>query len=152
MNHLRHLLNELEIKIAKEDAINAAVSKSSVGWHIEHSLLTINMIIEALKKSDPISYQWKFSFIKTLVFTLNKIPRGRAKAPGIVQPKNTFTVETLKKHLDQTKEKLGEFATLQPNNYFEHPFFGKLKLKPTIKFLKIHTRHHLAIINDIIKS
>ncbi len=151
MNKLRHLINEIETKIAKEEVINPAVSKSSVGWHIEHSLLTINLIIEALKKSNPDAYQWKFSFIKTLVYTLNKIPRGRAKAPDIVRPKNNFTLETLKNHLEMTKRKLEEMATLHPNNYFEHPFFGKLKLKPTIKFLKIHTRHHLDIINDIIK-
>jgi len=41
--------------------------------------------------------------------------------------------------------------TLPKDRYFEHPFFGKLKLKQTINFLEIHTMHHLDIIEDIKK-
>jgi hypothetical protein len=36
------------------------------------------------------------------------------------------------------------------DHFFEHPYFGKLKLKETIRFLEIHTTHHLSIIEDIV--
>ena len=88
-------------------------------------------------------------FIK--LFAINKIPRGRAQAPGPVQPKNDLTMETLKKHIESTKRKLAELQILKPINYIEHPVFGKLKLKDSIKFLEIHTMHHIHIINDILK-
>ncbi len=151
MDKLLNCLNELESKISNSESLNAAISKSPVGWHIEHTLLTINVILERLKNSDPDAYRWKFNLPKMLVFTLNKIPRGRAQSPGTVQPKDNFSMETLKHHLDSTKRKLAELQNLKPTNYIEHPFFGKLKLKHTIKFLEIHTKHHIHIINDILK-
>jgi len=150
MKNLRVLINELENKIPKQEFINNAISKSSVGWHIEHAFLTINVIIDALHKSDTIHYKWKFNFTRSLVFTINQIPRGRVQSPKSVQPNENFTPDTLKKHFQVTKGKLEELQELHPNKYFEHPFFGKLNVKPTIKFLEIHTRHHIKIIRDII--
>ena len=151
MDKLLKCLNELENQISNSESLNLAISKSSVGWHIEHTLLTINVIIDRLKNSDPNDYTWKFNFPKILVFTINKIPRGRAQSPVPVQPKNNFTIDTLKQHVESTKRKLTELQILKPTNYIEHPVFGKLKLKHTIKFLEIHTKHHIHIINDILK-
>jgi hypothetical protein len=152
MNKLKALIEELEKNIPKQEQLNQAVSNSSVGWHIEHSLLAINLIIESLKKSNPTDYKWKFNFTRMLVYTMNKIPRGRGKAPVAVKPKDDFNTDTLKNHVDKVINKLDELNHLKPNQYFEHPYFGKLNVKPTIQFLKIHTRHHISIINDIIKT
>jgi hypothetical protein len=41
---------------------------------------------------------------------------------------------------------------MRQEQYFHHPFFGHLKLNKTIKFLEIHTNHHLQIIHEIIHS
>lgn len=152
MDKLNKLIQQLEINIPKQELINQTISKASVGWHIEHSLLTINVVIEALKNSNPIDYKWTLSFTKILIFTINKIPRGRAQSPRSVLPTNNYNTETLKNHATIIKEKLTDLSHLDPNNYFEHPFFGKLNVKPTIRFLAIHTKHHIAIINDIVNT
>ena len=152
MENVGQLLKHLETAIPKHELADPATSKSSVGWHIEHSLLTIDAIIHALEKSEPGNYDWRFNFRRTFVFTINKIPRGRAQAPKRVQPQTEINFDSLKIHLINSTENLKKLDTLKPNNYFEHPFFGKLNLKPTIKFLAIHTRHHLDIIDDIIQS
>lgn len=152
MKKLEALLTELENKIPKQEVMNLMVSKSSVGWHIEHSLLTFNLIIETLKKSNPKDYKWTFNFMRTLVFAMNKIPRGKAKAPDRVQPKTLFSKETLENHIYNSKQKLKELEGLHRNSYFPHPYFNLLNLKPTIRFLSIHTKHHINIINDILKS
>ena len=152
MSKLLKLLHELESNISNCEALNLAISKSPVSWHIEHACLTINLIIDGLKKSDMNKYKWKFSLPKVLIFFVNKIPRGRAQAPASVQPKSIATMKTLQRQLITTKIKLAELHILKPNNYFEHPVFGKLNLKPTIQFLEIHTMHHIAIINDIINA
>ena len=81
MNRLTALVNELETKIQHSEKINHTVSKSSVGWHIQHSLLVALQIITTVEKSNPADYRHKFSFPKFLVFTINKNPRGKAKAP-----------------------------------------------------------------------
>ncbi|WP_268846973.1 hypothetical protein [Flavobacterium aestivum] len=152
MEKLKKLIQDLESKIPNQEILNPAISKSSVGWHIEHSLLTIILIVGALQKSNPENYKWKFNFKRVLIFTINKIPRGRAKAPKVVQPKEDVNIESLRNHLEKGKAKLAELNSISDKNYFEHPYLGHLTLKPTIKFLEIHTNHHLQIINDIIKS
>jgi hypothetical protein len=152
MEKIKALINELEQNIPKHDLINIKVSNASVGWHIEHTLLTFNLVMEAMKKSNPADYKWQFNLSRTIIMGLNIIPRGKARAPKIVQPKNDFTKESLQQHVALAKQKLKYFKDLQANNYFEHPYFGNLNLKPTIKFLKLHTKHHLKIINDIVRS
>jgi hypothetical protein len=42
MEKLEALIAELERNIANMNVENQAVSKSPVGWHIDHALLTIN--------------------------------------------------------------------------------------------------------------
>jgi hypothetical protein len=149
MEKLKELLNELETKISQQEIFNEDISKSNVGWHLEHILLTINTIIEALKESEPRNYRWSFKLPRILVFTMNKIPRGRAKSPKVVVPK-IYDQDSLRKHLKNTILNIEVLKNIDNNKYFNHPFFGNLKLEKAIKFLEIHTTHHLEIINDII--
>ncbi len=150
MQELSKLIKSLEEKIPMMDAANTQISSAKVGWHIQHSLLVVNSIINGLKQSDPNTYQWKFNLNKTLIFTLGKIPRGKGKAPKVVQPKEEITKDTLLESVEKANISVAELNHVQKNQYFLHPYFGHLNLKPTIKFLKIHTKHHLKIINDIL--
>ena len=146
------LLNQLETKIPHHEKLNQKASHASIGWHIEHSLLTLNGITDFLIKSNPNDYKWKFNFIRIVVLTMEKIPRGRAKSPEVVQPKVNIDKNSLLIHIIETRNKINELKTLSKDSYFEHPFFGKLKLQQTINFLEIHTKHHLDIIEDIINK
>ena len=150
MTLLNLQIDELASYIPKMNSMNTEVSKGSIAWHIEHTLLTINAIIKQLPKSNPTAYKWQFKMSKFIVFTLNKIPTGRAKAPDVVTPKTEITLESLEQHIIKTREHLKSLETLSKDAYFDHPFFGHLKLKETIKFLGIHTNHHLGIIKKII--
>ena len=150
MQELSKLIKSLEEKIPMMDVANTQISSAKVGWHVQHSLLVIISIINGLKQSDPNTYQWKFNLNKTLIFTLGKIPRGKGKAPKAVQPKEETTKDKLLESIEKAKVSLADLHKVQKNQYFLHPYFGHLNLKPTIKFLKIHTKHHLKIINDIL--
>jgi hypothetical protein len=152
MEGLQKLLIELECKIPEHELLNSSVSKSSVGWHIEHILLTFNLVVESISKSNPNNYKRSFNFNRLLVFTLNKIPRGKVKAPKPVRPQEDFTMESLISHLEKATTNLEKLSTLSSTHYFEHPFLGQLNLKSTIRFLKLHTNHHLTIIKEIISS
>jgi len=152
MKELKKLLIELENLIPNHELLNPSVSKSNVGWHIEHILLTMNLVLESIHKSDPVNYKRTFNFNRLLVFSLNKIPRGKVRAPKAVQPKEYFTADSLIYHLEKAKTNLEKLSTLSANNYFEHPFMGHLNLKSTIRFIKIHTAHHIKIIKEIIES
>lgn len=148
MPKLEQLLKNLEYKISEHETINATISTVSVGWQIEHILLTINGVVDALQNPRT-AYKWSFRLPRILVFGMNKIPRGKAKAPKKVQPKGSFDVMNIKKQFETARKNIQLLQTLDKNLYFEHPFLGHLKLKQTKKFLEIHTKHHLKIIDDI---
>lgn len=151
-NNLDVLLTRLESHIVNSELINLNISQSTVGWQIEHSLLTINGIVNAVAKSNPKDYKWKFSFMKWVILATKKIPRGQAKAPKVVVPKATINNDDLQKHLTTTREVIKVLGLVPKDYFFEHPYFGKLKLKQTIRFLEIHTSHHLNIIEDIVSK
>jgi hypothetical protein len=152
MPQLHALVNQLETKIEHSEKLNPAISKASVGWHVQHSLMVVLQIINAMEKSNAAEYQYKFSMRKFIVYTLNKIPRGKARAPEVAVPKEKMNADEMKKTIDLLKTRLSVLDTLQPDNYFRHPYFGNLNVKAAIKMLNLHTRHHLYIINDIIKG
>ncbi len=152
--HLMYTINSILIDLASKfddfNRMNTVVSKSSVGWHIEHSLKTIDQIVTACKKSDSTTYRWKFKLNRFLIIdVLHKISRGKAKAPKVVQPEGDISKESLQLHLEKVQQNLENWIDLNKNCYFTHPFFGSLNKKATEKFLVLHTKHHLQIIEDI---
>jgi hypothetical protein len=149
---LNKIISQLELAIPDFEKINPSISNSNVGWHIEHALLVLNGIIETTSKSNPNDYTWSFNFKRLVVFTKNKIPRGVAKAPKSVIPKGDYTAEHLSELLNVSKNKLEDLQNMDPKLFFKHPGLGNLKFKQMVKFLAIHTKHHLDIIHDIIKS
>jgi hypothetical protein len=131
---------------------NNSVSKRGVDWHLDHSLKAILAISESLKKSDPKKYKWTFSFLRTIIFFIGHFPRGKAKAPKITCSNEDIDESILLSQFTLVKKQLLEIETLPENSNFKHPIFGVLNLKQTIKFLRLHTQHHLKITNEIISS
>lgn len=152
MRKLERLILELEKNISHHELMIPDISKGSVGWHIEHSLLVLNLVTGALAKSNPGDYKGKFDIKRAVVMLTQKIPRGKFKVPTAVQPSTNFNRDTLEQHIILTREKLRTLKDLSPRHFFTHPFLGDTKLKPATKFLFIHTNHHYHIIQDIVKS
>ena len=151
MNSLLPLLQQLENHISNFEKTNPNVSNSTVGWQIDHCLLVINGIIGQIEISDPLKYQPKWTFPKFMVFTTGKIPRGKAKAPKVVIPTQVATQEELIAKLIAAKNNVLKLDSFSENQFFNHPYFKDLNVKQTKKFLTIHTKHHLKIIQDILK-
>ena len=151
MEKLADLLAELESRISQHNALNEAVSKQSVGWHIEHLLLAFNQMVNALKKSNPDDYKWEFKIMRLLVLSTGWIPRGKANAPSVVLPVK-YDEATLRNDFEVAKNRLKELDNLSTDHCYNHPFFGYLTFDETIRMLGIHTKHHLKIINDILKN
>ncbi len=152
MQELHKLLDQLQSNITSFDKVNLAVSSGSVGWHIAHSLKTIDQIVMACKHSNPSEYQWHFNFKRFLFLSIaKKFPRGKARAPKIVRPEGEINQEILVLSLEKVKENLQNWKGLDVNVHFPHPYFGVLNKKETESFLVLHTKHHLMIIKDILK-
>ncbi len=152
MKELTALLSQLEQRFEHYNCSNTSISNASVGWHLEHSLIVLSQIAKAVETSEPKKYRWTLNFARIFVFSLNKIPRGRGKAPKFTQPREETTLEILKTRLATAKERMEVLTKLTPHHHFKHPFFGVLNLKFAIKFMILHTEHHLQITDDILKS
>jgi hypothetical protein len=151
MKNIDAIMPELANYIADYNQSNKAISEVSVGWHLEHSLLVIKQITATVAQSEPKLYKSKFNVKRFFVFLTKTIPRGKAQAPKVVIPVDEITIETLQASLKNTYQAITYLKDCEEHQYFMHPFFGQLNKKQTIKFLAIHTEHHLKIIRDILK-
>ena len=151
MRNIDQQLEKLYTFIKDAQKVNLSVSSANVGWHIEHSLLVINKIITDLIHSDSTRYKWKFNLSRAIIFTINRLPRGKGKAPDTVIPKQIEKID-FDNLFAKTREKIEEFKKANPNNYYEHNIFGVLNKKNTFIMMDIHTNHHFKIIKDIISS
>ena len=61
MQNLQNLISQLESKISQFETTNHAVSGGSVGWHIEHSLKTIDQIVTAYSWPSCCAYRSELS-------------------------------------------------------------------------------------------
>jgi hypothetical protein len=152
METLIHLVNKLESNIDSKDVFKSQVSQVDVSWHLAHSLKVLHNIIKVLQVSNPADYRWRFNLNRSFIYFINFIPRGKGKAPKAVIPANEISKEELEKEIATVRQLLDELPHLDAKNNFTHPYFGQLNLKQTKKFLAIHTKHHLKIIDDIIQS
>ena len=151
MKKLSLLVSTLESNIPFHETINNNVSKASVGWHLDHSFKVLNAVLLSLIDSKTEEYQWKFNKTRFIVYALGFFPRGKVKAPKSVQSYEAIILNDLKIQLETFKSRISEINALDKNANFNHPIFGVLNLKQTIYFLQLHTKHHLKIIDDILK-
>ena len=152
MQKLEIILKEIDQLIEFHERLKTDVSQVSVGWQLEHVMMVINNVVTAMEKSNPSDYRFKYSPIRFVIMTFGKIPRGKGKAPKGVQPleQETRTIESLRLHYENAKLSVEKLPQLDKNQFFIHPLFGYMKRNSTIKFLGIHSNHHLKIIRDII--
>jgi len=143
---------DLEKAIPFYDQHQELVSAKNVAWHLDHSLKVINNICEKLKTSNPENYKSTFSILKFYIFFRGRIPRGKATAPESVVSNDEILKSSLESQLAFAKINLQEIKSLPAKSNYDHHFFGKLSLKKSQHFLAIHTNHHLAIVNDILKK
>jgi len=127
------------------------VSKVPVYWHAEHSLNILRDVLLLLEQSSPADHKPTFSFLKFFVMTTGYIPRGKASAPKQTMPESAGDMTALIKKCAQVQFQIDNVDSIKADACFKHPFFGWLDKKETVRFMIIHTKHHLKIVNDIVR-
>lgn len=145
------LIKKLESYIPIKAQRNNVVSKSDIAWHIDHSLKVFNLVSQTLIGSNPELYRSRFNKWRVLFFTLGYFPRGKVKAPKFVRPPENISLEDLNSQLHLAYQNIEKIKFAKEHAHFKHFIFGILNKKRTIRFLQLHTNHHLKIIRDILK-
>ncbi|MDT0558233.1 DUF1569 domain-containing protein [Ichthyenterobacterium sp. W332] len=148
---LRPLLEELASYKNKKNQRKHSVSNSDVAWQIDHSLRVFNLVSKTFLESNPKDYVSKFNKWRLLFFTLGYFPRGKVRAPKVVKSPEVIAIETINQQLEIAFQNLEKLKTADWNAHFKHFIFGVLNKPRTIRFLQLHTTHHLKIIDDILK-
>jgi len=134
--------------IDHQEEKNLKISKANVGWHLDHSLKVINSVFEVLESSNSDDYKKKFNGLRLFTFTLGFFPRGKAKSPKRVLPPEIILKEGIETQLEKAIINIETMNSFDKNQFFTHPLFNK---KQTLKFLRLHTNHHLKIVKDIVQ-
>ncbi|TGV02901.1 DUF1569 domain-containing protein [Flavivirga rizhaonensis] len=149
---LNNLLSQIEESIPFKDKNNPIISIVSIGWQLDHTLKVINRVCASLKLSNPKDYKKDFNIIRSILFTFCYIPRGKAKAPKIVKPSSLISTVDLHSQLGEAKKHINSMCLLDKNTHFKHFIFGILNKTKTLRFLEMHIKHHLKIVNDILRK
>jgi hypothetical protein len=142
-------IKELEEMMSFSTLRKESVSKRGIDWHIDHCLKIICGVSDLLKSSNPEDYKWKFNAVRLYIFAKGSIPRGKARSPKLVNNKEEIIHQDLVTQLEVAKNNVVGLENLPPKANFKHPYFGYIKRDKTIKFLALHTNHHLKIMRDI---
>lgn len=136
--------------------IKPAISGWSIGHHLHHIALanaSVPKLIERLKagtlgdenqQGDPAMLQLIQDGI---------VPRGR-KAPERAQPPDDLTIEHVERDYKRMTKATQRLEGLLDNiehirNRFPHLYYGSLSAEEWVRFMFMHTRHHMNIIGEI---
>lgn len=131
---------------------NEEVSSADVAWHLDHVLKVINNISGSLAQSNPKAYTSSFNMQQIAVHTTGVIPRGAAQSPKAVVPPDDILLDSLHLQLAMARQNILKIDKLNEDAFYAHAVFGNLNRDETRRFLKIHTKHHLKIIADILEE
>jgi hypothetical protein len=144
-------LDELREAVKHAEA-TAGFSQWSVGMHVHHCCLAMIGTCRALDKSEPPPPPSRPPVIRMVVFTTGRIIRGRARSPERVLPRTDISPAELKSLVEEAERQVAAAGNLEPGRWFKHFMFGVLKRDDALKFLRIHNRHHLRIVSDIVSA
>lgn len=145
-------LTELRGYVPQAETRVADVSGWSVGMHIHHLNLAMIGVCRSLAASDPPVPPSPFNPLRAMVLTSGWIPRGRGKSPEAAVPTDGIAEPELEAMLDESERLLEASRALPSDHWYRHFAFGVLDRDRTLKFIRIHNRHHLRIVRDILRA
>lgn len=148
---LENSLKRLESYIPNLEHRNPKISKANVAWQLDHSLKVFNGVASVLQESDPNLYVDNFTFMGKILLQLNFIPRGKARVPKYLASPEIILKEALLEQLALAKAHILAIEKLDKNAFFKHPLFGNVNKTRALRFLMVHTHHHLKIVRAILK-
>lgn len=135
------------------------VSGWSAAEQLHHVLIAnrwaLTSVVSILRGHGQFPDSGRLTLLGAVVLGFGRIPRGRGKAPATSQPDADATIAELRTQLRKQrgylatiKNEAGRVAALRGR--FLHPYFGDLSASDGIRFVRVHTDHHLRIVDDIL--
>lgn len=158
LTRLNAQVDELRRRSSLGDA-ELAKSCGVSGWtpaeHLDHLIKVSSSIVRRLLDLEAVPLPSGINPVGRLILFLGRIPRGKGKAPERLRGTKVTAAELLAS-LDRLRadvERLQDaHLSRKRGPVVPHPRFGGLTAAQAIDFTVLHNRHHLQIIDDILKA
>jgi len=162
---LGEAIEDMEAMLERDDDVLfrtvPALSNWSPAHHLYHVALSDGRMCKAIQAicagHERASQTPELNKIGLHILMTEDMMRGRGKAPGMVVPPDTVSRPDLEKTLARCRSKYAEIEALLPSlpaqaKGLPHPFMGVLGAKEWLRLARIHSRHHLAIMRELIEA
>lgn len=156
---LNRLGESLEWPEERLYAVVPAVSTWSPAQHVQHAIIALRRIFAAVSElragsGDAVKPKGSPTLSGRALLLSGWIPRGRAQAPEFAVPDAIPSRAGMRERHDAACERFGELAANATTlrgvpGVIEHPILGGMSAVQWWRFARIHTEHHLAIIDDV---
>jgi hypothetical protein len=156
LERIERQLHEVEALIAEGDARlaarAAAVSGWSVGEQVDHILKVLDRSLGLLLTSEE-ALPKGINLVGRILLAARRLPRGVGKSPaalrGAARPagERRAQLDRIAPLLERVRDSPERF--MRPTPIYPHPYFGGLRAAQAVRFLAVHTDHHLRIVADI---
>jgi len=145
-------IDEFRGFVPQRDVASADVSAWSVGMHVHHCGLAMRAIAGSLIECDEPLPSRRLGPRAALILRMGRLPRGVAKAPDIAMPSKDVDARVLQETLDTSEALLDQLPPVGERSWFRHFALGVLVKRDAVRFMSIHSAHHLKIVTDILSS
>jgi hypothetical protein len=128
------------------------VSRWSIGLQVDHILKVLEAGQRLLAEENP-TLPRGMNVAGRFALATGWVPRGVGKSPKGVLPAEQSGAELAGRSSELRKvyceRPLPAHVLENPRPVFKHPYFGGLSAAQGLRFLGIHTHHHMKIVADI---
>ncbi len=129
------------------------VSGWSVGQQVDHMLNVAHGVFSRLTGEGE-ELRAGINLSGRILLGIGWLPRGVGKSPKQALPAEAPVAATLDARLERLREDYQDlrFRTgllSSRRRLLKHPYFGGLNCAQALRFLGVHTHHHLKIVRDI---
>lgn len=139
-----------------------SVSGWSVAQHIDHVLRAMGAGLAAVRKllsnAESENPEAEMSAPARRILRSGLIPRGAAQTPPAVAPAKEPDVSQLISNVDRLEGRTRELDDQAPSiaaataGSVDHPLLGPFGANDWVRFVRVHTEHHLIIAEQILIS
>ncbi len=162
---IRRLYDEITDVLSMDQAARDRVVPKVSAWtpaeQIAHvskaNRWVLSSLVAILTRGKEFAESGKPTATGRFVLGTGFIPRGIGRAPSAALPDTPVnidrlrdTIETQVRHLDTIDAERHQVA--RSRQQFRHPVFGFLTPRQWIRFVHVHTKHHMKIVRDILSE
>ncbi len=139
-----------------------SLSAWSPAQHLYHLAVATGMMLKGIRLHVEAQHPYALadgepSIVGRYVLSRGCMVRGKAQAPEGTHPPVDLSLEELRQSLARSRSRLEAIEPHLPilsslTERSPHPFFGALTPAEWLRVARIHTEHHIAIVEDLLRT